>query len=165
MTEENGFSTPPLRVVSLDMELLTLSGAARGAQILVGLQAQKALFGDQERDASSGVFSILALVTERIGQLQRVIRNEENPAHLWAPHNAVEDPATTGEFDGDILLFPWGSHRAPLIMWNCRTTEGTEAPKEQKARGPKARKPEEAAPSGEGQEPKEPEAPTSDEEH
>jgi hypothetical protein len=163
MTEENGFSTPPPLVVSLDMELLTLSGAARGAQLLAGLQAQKALLGDQERDASSSVFSILALVTERIGQLRRVIRNEENPAHLWAPHNAVEDPATTGEFDGDILLFPWGSHRAPLIMWTCRT-EAPEAPRERKTRGPKGRKPEGAAPSGEGgKAAKEPEPPSPEE--
>jgi hypothetical protein len=158
MTEENGFSTPPPLVVSLDMELLTLSGAARGAQILAGLQAQKALLGDQERDASSGVFSILALVTERIGQLRRVIQNEENPAHLWAPHNAVDDPAETGDFSGDIVLFPWDTFRAPLVLWTSRS----EPPRERKARGAKGRKSEESAPSGEGQEPKKPEAPTSE---
>src|SRR5690348_2287914 len=104
MTEENEFSTAPL-VVSVDLELATVAGATRGAQLLADLMANKALDGAHEREAPSGIFSILALVTERLGQLRRVIRNEESPAHLWAPHNAVEDPTTSGEFPGDIVLF------------------------------------------------------------
>jgi hypothetical protein len=166
MTEEPGF-IPPQQVVSVDLELATLAGATRGAQILADLQAQQALDGDKGRDAPSGIFSILALVRERIDQLRRVVRHEENPAHLWAPHNAVEDPAITGEFPGDIVLFPWGSHRAPMVMWGCRT-EGAEVPREargRKPREPKGPKSREAAPeptSEERQEPKEAEPPTSE---
>jgi hypothetical protein len=166
MTEEPGF-IPPQQVVSVDLELATLAGATRGAQILADLQAQQALDGDKGRDAPSGIFSILALVRERIDQLRRVVRHEENPAHLWAPHNAVEDPATTGEFPGDIVLFPWGSHRAPMVMWGCRMAE-TEAPREartKKPREPKGPKLKEAAPepsSDERQEAQETELPTSE---
>jgi hypothetical protein len=167
MTEEPGFSITPTQVVSLDLELAALAGATRGAQLLADLQARKVLEADQEREIPSDVFSILALVTERIGQLRRVMRHEENPAHLWAPHNAVEDPAVTGEFVGDVVLFPWGSHRAPLIMWGCRT-EGIEAPRQargRKPREPKGAKARDAAPepsSDERQEPKEAEPPTSE---
>lgn len=165
MTEENGFSTAPL-VISLDLELATVAGAARGAQLLAGLLAHKALDGEHEREAPSCVFSILALVTERLGQLRRVIRNEENPAHLWAPHNAVEDPATSGESPGDIVLFSWGSLRLPLVMWSNRGVETQQEARERAERGRKAtgRKSREEAPESskvsQGEPPKEPEPPT-----
>jgi hypothetical protein len=129
MTEESGVSIPP-QVVSLDLELALLSGATRGAQTLADLLAQKALDGRMERDAPTGIFSILALVRNRIELLRRCIRNEMDPAHLWAPHNAVEDPAVSGEFPEDIILFSWDSLRAPMIMWNVRVegrgAKGTE---------------------------------------
>lgn len=125
MTEESGVSIPP-QVVSLDLELALLSGATRGAQTLADLLAQKALDTRDERDAPTGIFSILALVRNRIELLRRCIRNEMDPALLWAPHNAVEDPAVSGEFPEDIILFSWDSLRAPMIMWNVRV-EGREA--------------------------------------
>jgi hypothetical protein len=93
MTEESGFSiTPRPLVVSLDLELATLSGATLGAQLLASLHARKELDEEQERDAPTGVYSVLALVRERISQLRRVVRDEEDPATLWASHNTVEDP-------------------------------------------------------------------------
>lgn len=119
MSEESGFSTAPL-VVSVDLELATLVGATRGAQLLSELLANQALDGAHEKEAPSGIFSILALVTERLGQLRRVIRNEESPAHLWAPHNAVADPTTSGEPSGDIVLFASGPQRFPLVMWSAQ---------------------------------------------
>jgi hypothetical protein len=79
-----------------------------------------------KRDAPTGIFSILALVRNRIELLRRCIRNEMDPALLWAPHNAVEDPAVSGEFPEDIILFSWDSLRAPMIMWGVRV-EGREA--------------------------------------
>jgi hypothetical protein len=129
MTEENGVSIPP-QVVSLDLELALLSGATCGAQTLADLLAQNALDTREERDAPTGIFSILALVRNRIELLRRCIRNEMDPALLWAPHNAVEDPAVSGEFPEDIILFSWASLRAPMIMWSVRG----------KGRGTKGRK-------------------------
>ncbi|QDE87801.1 hypothetical protein BHS06_01940 [Myxococcus xanthus] len=131
MTEEKDRTSAPA-VVSIDLELATVAGATRGAQLLADLLANKALDDEHEREAPSGIFSILALVTERIGQLRRVIRSEESPAHLWAPHNAVEDPTTSGEFPGDIVLFASGPLRFPLIMWSA---QGEEVAARQEAKG------------------------------
>jgi hypothetical protein len=77
-----------------------------------------------------------------------MVRNEENPANLWAPHNAVEDPETGGEFPGDIVLFSWGSHRLPLVMWGNRGMEIHGEPTKRAGKGAKvkSRKAREAAP-------------------
>ncbi len=138
MTEENGSTTSPL-ALSLDLELGTLASATRGAQILADLQSRQGLLDTElEQAASDCIMSMLALVVERIGQLRRVVRNEENPALLWAPHNSVEDPATSGEFPEDIVLFSWNSLRLPLVMWNPYPQEkASRAPRECKTRSQK----------------------------
>lgn len=153
MPEENRLTIiPPPAVVSLDLELLTLSGATLGAQMLADLQARKELDAEQERNAPVGVYSILALVRERMSQVRRVVRNEEDPAHIWAPHNAVADPAITGEFPEDIVLFSRESGRVPMVMWNFRvdgaeTKRGTKKPKSKpaskapKSKGPRSKEP------------------------
>src|SRR3954465_5134681 len=82
MPEENRLTLiPPPAVVSLDLELLTLSGATLGAQMLADLQSRMELDEEQERNAPVSVYSVLALVRERINQLRRVVRNEEDPAN------------------------------------------------------------------------------------
>ena len=142
MTEENGSLPSPL-ALSLDLELNTLASATRGAQILADLQAQHGLPDEElERAAPACIMSMLALVIERIGQLRRVVRNEEDPAHLWAPHNAVEDPATSGESAEDIVLFSWNSLRVPVVTWNPHPQE--EAPREPKGRKNRGQQPKEA---------------------
>jgi len=155
MTEDVGSEHPPLKVVSVDLELSALEYATRGAQMIADLQTRNGLMDEEmEQDAPSCIMSILALVTGRIGQVRRIIRGEENPAHIWAPHNSVEDPATHGEFDGDMVLFPWDSFRLPLIMWNP-TAMGAEVPRERRGRevapeasGPQEDKPGEPSASG-----------------
>jgi outer membrane biosynthesis protein TonB len=143
MTEESGFSiTPRPLVVSLDLELAALSGATLGAQLLADLHARKELDEEQERDAPVGVYSVLALVRERISQLRRVVRDEEDPATLWASHNTVEDPAISGDFSGDIVLFSRASGRVPLVMWRFRvkdweTRKGDKKPKKPTPKKPK----------------------------
>ncbi|WP_224368465.1 hypothetical protein [Hyalangium versicolor] len=108
--------------------------------MLADLQARRDLPDEEmERDAPACIVSVLALATERIGQLRRVVRNEENPANLWAPHNAVEDPATSGEFPGDIVLFTWGSHRLPLVMWGTQGIEHQGDAKKRASKAPKGR--------------------------
>jgi hypothetical protein len=159
MPEENRLTLiPPPAVVSLDLELLTLSGATLGAQMLADLQSRKELDEEQERNAPVGVYSVLALVRERINQLRRVVRNEEDPANIWAPHNAVADPAITGEFPGDIILFSRSSGRVPLVMWGFRVDgaenlEGAKKPRSKrpasktpKSKGPKSKEPAAKAP-------------------
>jgi outer membrane biosynthesis protein TonB len=141
MTEETGVVFPSPAVVSLDLELIALSGATLGAQMLADLQARKELDEEQERDAPVGVYSILTLVRERINQLRRVIRNEEDPANIWAPHNAVPDPAITGEFPEDIVLFSRESGRVPLVMWRFRVDRvENKTPKTPKSKTPKTPK-------------------------
>jgi len=150
MEEESGLSSPPRGVVvSLDLELGTLATAIQGARMLADLQARHDLpDAEMERDAPACVMSVLALATERIGQLRRVVRNEETPANLWARHNAVEDPETSGEFPGDIVLFSWGSHRLPLVTWGNRgvETHGEPTKRAGKVAKVKSRKAREAAP-------------------
>ena len=136
--------------MSLDLELGTLATAIQGAQMLADLQARRDLPDtEMERDAPACIMSMLTLARERLGQLRRVVRNEENPANLWAPHNAVEDPEMSGEFPGDIVLFSWGSHRLPLVMWGNRGMEIHGEPTKRAGKGAKvkSRKAREAAPA------------------
>jgi hypothetical protein len=110
--------------------------------MLADLHARRDLpDAEMERNAPACIVSVLALATERLGQLRRVVRNEENPANLWAPHNTVEAPETSGEFPGDIVLFSWDSHRLPLVMWGDRGVEAQEEAKgrTRKAKGQKSR--------------------------
>jgi hypothetical protein len=139
MEEENGLSsTPRGGVVSLDLELGTLATAIQGARMLADLHARRDLPDEEmERNAPACIVSVLALATERLGQLRRVVRNEEDPASLWTPHNAVEAPETLGEFPGDIVLFSWGSRRLPLAMWEARGMAAQENPKKRARKGRK----------------------------
>jgi hypothetical protein len=138
MTEANGFSSSP-PAVSLDLELATLSGATRGAQLLAELLAQQGLDEASEQDAPMGILCILALVRERLSLARRVVRDEEDPAQLRAPHNTVEDPSATGTFTGDIVLFSWGSLRSPMVMRGARKA-GAERWRRAQGRKPKGRK-------------------------
>jgi hypothetical protein len=108
--------TDPL-AVSLDLELLTLANATRGAEILADYQTRQGFLDDPaEEDAPVGVFSILSLVGGRLEQLRRVIRGEEDPARICASHNSVALPETLADLDGDIVLFPWKARGGPLVI-------------------------------------------------
>ncbi|MCP3105482.1 hypothetical protein LZ198_42140 [Myxococcus sp. K15C18031901] len=159
MTEENGSLPSPL-ALSLDLELNTLASATRGAQILADLQAQHGLPDEElERAAPACITSMLALVIERIGQIRRVVRNEEDPAHLRAPHNSVEAPATSSDFPEDIILFSWNSPRLPVVAGKPHPQEeAPRAPKERKKRNQKEAPPE----SPNGPEEQAPKPPSSD---
>jgi len=62
------------------------------------------------------VVSILSMVAGRLGQLRRVIRGEEDPARIWAPHNAGTLTGSLADFDGDIILFAWKARGMPLVL-------------------------------------------------
>jgi len=161
MTEEAEFRSPEPRVVSLDLELSTLASATRGAQLLADLQTRRGLMDESmEEDAPVCIFSILALVEGRIEQLRRVVRSEENPANIWAPHNEVDAPESLDDFEEDIVLFSWDSARVPLVICPpSRMGTKAEAPKKPKSR--KAKTTKGGAPvssSQQGEEPKGPSA-------
>lgn len=53
--------------------------------MLADLQTRRDLSdAEMERNAPACSMSVLALATEHLGQLRRVVRNEENPANVWA---------------------------------------------------------------------------------
>ncbi|ATB32733.1 hypothetical protein [Melittangium boletus] len=139
MPEETVTRTPNPLVVSLDLELLALANATRGAEILADYQTRQGFMDDEaEQDAPVAVFSILSLVGGRLDQLRRVIRGEEDPAHIWAPHNAVAFPESLADTEGDIVLFPWSAYGKPMVL--ARPSMGGPAP-EERAREPKGKEP------------------------
>jgi hypothetical protein len=83
MPEETEVRSREPMAVSLDLELLTLANATRGAEILADYQTRQGFMDDEsEEDAPMAVFSILSLVGSRLEQLRRVIRGEENPEFI-----------------------------------------------------------------------------------
>ncbi|WNG38764.1 hypothetical protein F0U61_37655 [Archangium violaceum] len=163
--------------VSLDLELSTLASATRGAEILADYQTRQGFMDEEsEEDAPACVFSMLSLVRGRIEQVRRVIRGEEDPAHIWGPQNAIALPESLTDVEGDIVLFPWNARGMPLVLarpscWGVEPEErekrmalGLEerrpkepkGPKERKSKEPKGhkgRKAKESAPGAEGEEP------------
>ncbi|WP_257455410.1 hypothetical protein [Archangium lipolyticum] len=175
MTEETEVRSQEPRAVSLDLELSTLASATRGAEILADYQTRKGFMDDEtEANAPVCILSILSLVRGRFEQVRRVIRGEEDPEHIWGPHNAITLPESLDDVDGDIVLFPWSARGMPLVLarpsaWGVEAKERKER-KERKAmileermarngRGSKRRKAREPAPespSAQGEESKEP---------
>lgn len=174
MTEETEVRSQEPRAVSLDLELATLASATRGAEILADYQTRQGFMDEEsEEDAPACVFSMLSLVRGRIEQVRRVIRGEEDPAHIWGPHNALTLPESLADVDGDIVLFPWNARGMPLVLarpsgWGVKPEEREErmalglevrkpeGPKERKAKepkGPKRRKAKKSAPDAEGEKP------------
>jgi len=97
----------PRKVVSLNLELSTLEHAIRGAQILSDLQATGGFPDeDSERAAPLCITGMLTLLGVRLRHLRRVVRGEENPAHLWEPHNSAGDAATLADGE-DVFLLAW----------------------------------------------------------
>ena len=97
----------PRKVVSLNLELSTLEHATRGVQILSDLQATGGFpDDDSERAAPLCIASMLTLLEVRLRHLRRVVRGEENPAHLWEPHNSAGDAATLADGE-DVFLLAW----------------------------------------------------------
>ena len=97
----------PRKVVSLNLELSTLEHAIRGAQILSDLQATGGFPDeDSERAAPLCITGMLTLLGVRLRHLRRVVRGEENPAHLWEPHNSAGDAATLADGE-DVFLRAW----------------------------------------------------------
>jgi hypothetical protein len=153
MTEETEVRSPEPMAVSLDLELLTLASATRGAEILADYQLRQGFMDEpSEQDAPESVCAILSLVGGRLEQLRRVVRGEEDPAHIWAAHNASTLTESLADFDGDIVLFAWKARGMPLVLarpsaWGVepeereeRTAMGYEAVRQKGQKHPNGRK-------------------------
>ncbi|WNG28416.1 hypothetical protein F0U62_33730 [Cystobacter fuscus] len=160
--------------VSLDLELLTLANATRGAEILADYLTRQGFLDDpSEKDAPVCVFSILSLVGGRLDQLRRVVRGEEDPAHIWAAHNASTLTDSLADVDGDIVLFAWKARGMPLVLarpsaWGVEPKEreerkavDVEPKKARRARERKVKKPAPDSSLNPEEEPKEPSSPSS----
>ncbi|OJT16856.1 hypothetical protein BO221_48030 [Archangium sp. Cb G35] len=160
-TEETGETSmgSDRNAISLDLELSTLGDATRAAQMLSDLQARRGLMDqDMEDDTPMCIFSVLALVVARIEQVRRVLRGEDSPVNIAAPHNEILTPKLTSDVEGDVLLFNYDDFRGSMsvgkgAVWRSLEEKAERAralkvlapkerkPKERKAKGPKGRKP------------------------
>jgi hypothetical protein len=134
----------PRKVVSLNLELSTLEHATWGAQILSDLQATGGFpDDDSERAAPLCIAAMLTLLGVRLRHLRRVVRGEENPAHLWEPHNSAGDAAMLADGE-DVFLPAWDTRS--LADTASGASDGREAvrPRRKHTRGkrqaPKGRK-------------------------
>ena len=97
--------------VSLSAELGEIRYAIEGAHWIADSVAMGAV-PDPERVHSAPVIisAILLLVETRLHQLGRVLRGEENPAHLLTPHNVTAGENADRD---DVVLRPWDWSAAP----------------------------------------------------
>jgi hypothetical protein len=90
----------------------------------------------------------------RIGHVRRVLRGEDSPENIAAPHNEVGTPRLTGDVEGDVLLFNHDDFRGSLAVGKgavWRTLEEKAARARARARALKVK-----GPKGKGKEVKEP---------
>lgn len=95
------------KAISLTAELAEVRCAIEGARFIADALAAHSLDSrEQELQAPVSVSAILTLAELRLQQVERVLRGEEDPQHLWTPHNDVTPGH--GEGDGqDVVLRPW----------------------------------------------------------
>ncbi|MCY1081442.1 hypothetical protein [Archangium lansingense] len=144
-TEETGetFKGSDRNVISLDLELSTLGDATRAAQMLSDLQARGGLMDQaMEKAAPMCIFSVLALIGARIDHVRRVLRGEDSPMNIAAPHNEIPLPRLTGDIDGDVLLFNYDDFRGHMSVGNGSVWQSIEE-KAERARERKAKVPRE----------------------
>jgi hypothetical protein len=95
------------KAISLTAELAEVRCAIEGARFIADALATHSLDSrEQELQAPVSVSAILTLAELRLQQVERVLRGEEDPQHLWAQHNDVTPRDGEGE-DQDVVLRPW----------------------------------------------------------
>ncbi|REG24417.1 hypothetical protein ATI61_11425 [Archangium gephyra] len=161
MTEETEEGSDR-NAISLDLELSTLGDATRAAQMLSDLQARRGLMDqDMEDDTPMCIFSVLALVVARINHMRRVLRGEDSPENIAAPHNEVLTPRLTSDVEGDVLLFNYDGFRGSLAVgkgavWRTieEKAERTRKARQRKVKEPKGKGKEVKGKEVKGKEPK-----------
>jgi len=95
------------KAISLTAELAEVRCAIEGARFIADALATHSLDSrEQELQAPVSITAILVLAELRLQQVERVLRGEEDPQHLWAPHNDVTPRAGEGD-EQDVVLRPW----------------------------------------------------------
>jgi hypothetical protein len=128
------------KAVSLTAELAEVRCAIEGARFIADALATHSLDSrEQELQAPVSITAILMLAELRLQQVERVLRGEEDPQHLWAPHNDVT-PGAGEEDEQDVVLRPWN-----------RAEEDTAPPARKKTErfGPRKRRRQAAPPHSE----------------
>lgn len=93
--------------ISLTAELAEVRCAIEGARFLADALATHSLDSrEQELQAPVSITAILVLAELRLQQVERVLRGEEDPVNLWAPHNNVTPGSDEGN-EQDVVLRPW----------------------------------------------------------
>jgi hypothetical protein len=95
------------KAVSLTAELAEVRCAIEGARFITNALATHSLDSrEQELQAPVSINAILTLAELRLQQVERVLRGEEDPLHIWAPHNDVTPGVGEGD-EQDVVLRPW----------------------------------------------------------
>ena len=95
------------KAISLSAEMAEIRNAVEGARFLAdelatgGMEDRK-----RELQAPLTISAILVLVELRLHQVERVLRGEEDPLLLWAPHNDVS-PIQAEDEEHDLVLRSW----------------------------------------------------------
>jgi hypothetical protein len=95
------------KAISLTAELAEVRCVIEGARFIADALATHSLDSrEQELQAPVSINAILVLAELRLHQVERVLRGEEDPLHLWAPHNGVTPGSGEGD-EQDVVLRPW----------------------------------------------------------
>jgi hypothetical protein len=95
------------KAISLTAELAEVRCAVEGARFIADALATHSLDSrEQELQAPVSITAILVLAELRLQQVERVLRGEEDPQHLWAPHNDITPDSGEGD-EQDVVLRPW----------------------------------------------------------
>ncbi|NTX08011.1 hypothetical protein [Myxococcus sp. CA040A] len=134
------------KAISLSAELAEVRCAIAGARFIADALATHSLDSrEQELQAPVSITAILVLAELRLQQVERVLRGEEDPQHLWAPHNDVTPDSGEGDKQ-DLVLRPWSQ---------AKETKEPAARKKLERSGPRKRRGQ--APSPEPEPPAQPE--------
>jgi hypothetical protein len=111
------------KAISLSAEMAEIRNAVEGARFLADELATRGM-EDRKRElqAPLTISAILVLVELRLHQIERVLRGEEDPLLLWAPHNDVS-PIQAEDEEHDLVLRSWsvpGKDEEPSPRkWAC----------------------------------------------
>jgi hypothetical protein len=140
------------KAVSLTAELAEVRCAIEGARFIADALATHSLDSrEQELQAPVSINAILTLAELRLHQIERVLRGEEDPQHLWAPHNDV----TSGDGEGDaqdLVLRPWSQAKETKEPAARKKPERSE-PRKRRGQAPPPEPEPPAQPAGGGEQP------------
>ncbi|WP_426754758.1 hypothetical protein [Myxococcus sp. Y35] len=136
--------------ISLSAELVEVRCAIEGARFLADALASHSLDSrEQELQAPVSITAILVLAELRLRQVERVLRGEEDPQHLWAPHNDVTPDSGQGD-EQDVVLRPWNQAEEDAAPPARKKTERA-GPRKRRRQAPPPEPVPSAQPEGSGE--------------